>query len=164
MISAWTPLANITLASGQSTITFTSISGSYRDLVLVMNGTLTSADGISFRFNGDSGANYYEVSAYMRAQGTYTSGNGNGTGIFGDYYTNGYRFNKHLHILDYSQTSKQKSMLYRESAPSTTGTDTTPVGMLAGRWANTAAITSITCITGSTMVAGTTATLYGISA
>ena len=56
----YTPLATVTLGTAASSVTFSSIPATYRDLILVVNAT-TSADGIpSLRFNGDSGNNYSE--------------------------------------------------------------------------------------------------------
>jgi hypothetical protein len=37
-VSAYTALANVTLGSSAANVTFSSISGSYRDLVLIVNG------------------------------------------------------------------------------------------------------------------------------
>jgi hypothetical protein len=52
--SAITALATITLASNQSTVTFSSISGSYRDLRLVGSGFMSGADDFLITFNSDS--------------------------------------------------------------------------------------------------------------
>ena len=44
-VSAWTPLANITLASTANTVTFSSISGAYKDLRLVLVGGAAGTGG-----------------------------------------------------------------------------------------------------------------------
>ena len=57
--STYTPLSTTTLGSAQATVTFSSISGSYTDLVLVMNTIGTSAGGdVQVQFNSDTASNY----------------------------------------------------------------------------------------------------------
>lgn len=160
----YTPLWSTTLAASTSSVSISGIPQGYRDLVLVIGGTLTASEGNTIRFNGDSGSNYSEVSAYVRAQGTITSGSGTGTTLFGDYFDGGVPFVKTIQIMDYSATDKHKAALCRVNAASTSGTSTTPLGMLAGRWANTAAVTSITCLSSTTTyAAGSTFALFGIA-
>jgi hypothetical protein len=57
-VSAWTPLANTTLASAANSVTFSGISGAYRDLMLVIQGSTTGPANVRMRFNGDTGSNY----------------------------------------------------------------------------------------------------------
>jgi hypothetical protein len=66
-----------------------------------------------------------------------------------------------MQIMDYSATDKHKSVLCRFKR----GGGYDSVWMLAGRWANTNAITSISFGPASgTLDAGLTASLYGIEA
>ena len=58
-------------------------------------------------------------------------------------------------FMDYSATDKHKTVLIRANHPGETVA-------CAGRWANTAAITSITINTASTFVIGSVFSLYGI--
>jgi hypothetical protein len=52
-------IATQTLGSAAASVTFSSIPGTYTDLVVVIAGTLTTgSDNVSFQLNGDSGANY----------------------------------------------------------------------------------------------------------
>jgi hypothetical protein len=57
-VSAWTALANTTLASAANTVTFSGISGAYKDLRLVFSGGIGSANP-SFTINSDTSSTYY---------------------------------------------------------------------------------------------------------
>ncbi len=153
------PLATTTLASSSATVTFSSISQSYRDLVIVSNAFQTGGTSdIWVRYNGDTGNNYSRV---------YMGGSGSGSGYSGtnqdvvNYvaYATTTNENTHLiHIMDYS-TDKHKTNLSRTNTPSNS------VSAYAGRWASTAAITSILFGTnGGNFAAGSTFSLYGVSA
>jgi len=64
-----------------------------------------------------------------------------------------------VHFMDYSQTDKHKTILMRTNRAST-GTS-----MIAGRWAQTTAITSIVVAPdGGTFASGSTFALYGVAA
>ena len=69
----YTPLATQTLGSAAASVTFSSISGAYTDLVLVTNAILASGGAANLwcRFNGDSGANY--STTYLAGNGTSAS-------------------------------------------------------------------------------------------
>ena len=56
--ATYTQIATTTLGSSQSTITFSSISGAYTDLVLVVTAKVSSATDLWVRANSDSGSNY----------------------------------------------------------------------------------------------------------
>jgi len=58
MTDTYRPLATITLGSTASSITFSSIPATYRDLIIVGNPLGAEA---AARFNGDSGSNYNGV-------------------------------------------------------------------------------------------------------
>jgi hypothetical protein len=163
MASALTALANTTLASTAASVTFSSISGAYRDLILV--GTFTSATTGYFgvRVNSDSGANYYWVQ--FNADGSTAAGS-QSTGA------SSYGLNNRsttsttdamtcvVNILDYTATDKHKNALVRIGRAG----GSTEFSM--GRWANTAAITSVQVYGVSTanLAAGSTFALYGVSA
>jgi hypothetical protein len=75
-VSAYTALANVTLGSSAASVTFSSISQSYRDLVLVITATTSAVDNAFIRFNSDSGSNYnivirclYRYHSYVLHQG-----------------------------------------------------------------------------------------------
>jgi hypothetical protein len=166
MPAAMKPLATITLSSAQATVTFSSITSAYRDLVLVTNISTTSANDGSqiMRMNGDTASNYSNVwletgvtSSQLTTTGIVDSG-GNVTTVTNSLATIVWN------ILDYSATDKHKQVLVREN----TATSRTAAGVstVTGRWANTAAITSIVLLAqnSTTYAAGSTFTLYGVSA
>ena len=152
------PLATYTVTGSSDTeVVFSSIPSSYRDLVLVVNGTQTAntANGGWMRLNGDSSNSYSRVR--MRGSGSATSsdilsGTEMEAMVFFDAVTTHI-----IQIMDYSTTNKHKIVLGR-----TTGIDFGPVS-IAGRWANTAAVTSITLgVYARQFSVGSTFSLYGI--
>ena len=64
-----------TVASGNTAIDFSSISGSYKHLFLTWHGLYTSADGSYFgvRLNSDSGSNYVRQYFYYEEDSPFTS-------------------------------------------------------------------------------------------
>jgi hypothetical protein len=159
MATALVALANVTLGANASTVTFSSIAGTYRDLILVtVNNPVNTGSQPGIRFNGDTGSNY-----------TYGAALGNGSSTssywFGEFYIGLNDFNADTarsitHIMDYAATDKHKSVIIKSDQ---NGANVT---MIAGRWANTAAITSITCMRSSSdlFAAGSTFALYGVLA
>ena len=152
-------LATTTLSSAASSVTFSSIPATYRDLVLVMDGQITDDDRfIVLQFNGDTGSNYSTIFVANTSSGTRS--NVVATDIM---YGLG-RFTSITNIMDYSATDKHKTLTTRSGIPAL-------VLMYAGRWANTNAINSLkisTTTTGfapaSSLAAGTTISLFGIEA
>lgn len=157
----YTPLANLTLSGSASTVTFSSISGAYRDLVLVANASSAASNSYLIRINGDTAANYYNV--VMDADGTTaTSGAGSNTSLFSTSNINSITTTRSVLIhnfLDYTATDRHKPVLGRVN------NSTLGVAAMAGRWANTSAITTIELRTfSSTFAAGSTFALYGVIA
>jgi len=153
----YTPLANVTLGSATSSVTFSSISQSYRDLRLVITGTSSTFVGVFWIINSDAtSTNYYNV--YMLGDGGGTgsgSANSNSWSSFRSSNLTQYVAD----VFDYSATDKHKTVLLRQNAASESGTLA-----IAGRWANTAAITSLQISLGvATFSTGTTFALYGIA-
>ena len=162
--ATYEPIATTTLGSNQATITFSSISGSYTDLVLIVSANQTPALNTQYiRFNGDTGTNY-----------SYTILTGNGTsavsarGSTQDAWYSGYygvppttNFGTEIYSFqNYSNTTTYKTGL------SSTGRASGGTDAMVGLWRNTAAITSITYgITGVSafLTSGSTFTLYGIA-
>ena len=156
----YTPLATVTLGSSASSVTFSSIPATYRDLILVMNGSSSSGfGGALVRFNADSGSNYNDVLMYGYGGGTFGSeSRANQTsgqiGVTSDTISTFV-----VQVLDCSATDKHKTFLSREGFASGETLAT------AGRWANTSAITSLQVFYASrTFSAGHTFSLYGVIA
>jgi hypothetical protein len=71
MAITYEPIATTTLATAVSSVTFSAISGSYTDLVLVLSARSSqtgATDGLAVRVNSDTGSNY--SSTYLRGDGT----------------------------------------------------------------------------------------------
>ena len=157
-------IASNTLGSATATVTFSSITGTFTDLVLVANFGTSGTTNVKMRVNGDSGTNYSVT--YLDGNGTSAvSGRTSGSSAF--YFTasswyaaTGYSNVLSLSLLDYSNATTNKTMLSRYGSAST--------GTLAevGLWRSTSAITSLEISTdaGQTFAAGSTFKLYGIQA
>jgi hypothetical protein len=151
----YTPLATVTLATTATSLTFSSIPSTYRDLVIVVDGTDAAFTNVVLRFNGDSGSNYSNV--LMRPgvpPATASEAFTDNLGYVGQLGTS--RGNTIIQIMDYSATDKHKTALGRGNVASTS------LGAFVTRWANTSAITSV-LVQGSTFQTGTTVNLYGIA-
>ncbi len=151
----YTPLANLTLGSSAASVTFSSISQAYRDLVLVVNGSLTSPGNlVNMTFNSDTTTTNYSW-VYILGDGSSPTSASVNTYQLLVMATNS---QVNLSIMDYSASDKHKSSLSRIS------TADTNVQARAMRWANTAAITSIALTANATTFAsGSTFSLFGIA-
>ena len=57
--ATYTPIASTTIGTAVASYTFSSISGSYTDLVLIASVQLSSAgQSFLYQYNGDTGTNY----------------------------------------------------------------------------------------------------------
>jgi hypothetical protein len=159
-ISTYTPLANITLGSSAASVTFSSIT-SYRDYILVYDGTLSSADYVNIQFNADTGTNYNYVNMAGYSGGAYSNSVSNNNKLGLPYAEANQRTFGQISIFDASATDKHKSTLSRVSGYDA-GLSTWAT---AGRWASTSAITSIKIFpTTASFNTGTTFSLFGVSA
>jgi hypothetical protein len=158
------PIATQTLSSAAASVTFSSISGAYTDLVVVCNAGATASGGytLSMRINGNTGSVY---------SGTRVSGNGS---IAASYRASGVNYlfaglnmpntltsNTIFHLMNYSNTTTYKTILLRNND---TAVGTSAMACL---FPYTAAITSIELsaeVGATTLLAGSTFTLYGIKA
>jgi hypothetical protein len=161
MPSTYEPIATQTLGSAAASVTFSSISGTYTDLIIVINGATTSgANNCDLQFNGDTGNNYSYT--FLTGDGaSATSGRGTSSSRillnYYGYFDTGYSTNIIVQVQNYSNTTTRKTVLSRANNASN-GT-----AAVVGMWANTSAITSVTIKTGSsTFTAGNTFTLYGV--
>lgn len=151
-------IASNVLTSSASSVTFSSIPATYRDLILVMRATGATGGG-NFRlaFNSST-ANFTRV--YMTGSGSSASSNSQSDSLITDnaFWNTTSATMSIVHIFDFSQTDKHKSVLAR-SDNAANGTDAHAL-----RWANTSAITSITIDNNlaSQFASGSTFYLYGI--
>ena len=159
MASTYTPIATNTVAnSTTASVTFSSISGSYTDLVLVSNGGAVGGFNGLITFNSDSGANY----GWNRLLGTGSSASCDRNLSANSINFLVYDYPTHtVNVQNYSNTSVQKSVMVRFNNPSNY------LGAVSGIWRSTAAITSVTIATpggGAYFPSGMTFNLYGITA
>lgn len=157
--STYTPIATQTLGSNTNTVTFSSISQSYTDLILVFNGTNTA--NADFRMqvgNGsvDTGSNYSRTFMFGYSGGTLSGRDSAQTYWTASSYTN--YTNAIIHIMNYSNTTAYKTALIRNDV----STDITYAA--SNLWRSTSAINTITISQPThNFVAGSTFTLYGIT-
>ena len=158
------PIATTTLGSAQQTITFSSIPGTYTDLVLVASRRFsnigTGAENTFIRFNQSETGNIYSTTYIAGnssgringANNLYTSGGGNETSQ--RYSVDVWNFQ------NYSNTTTFKSSFLTHDFGNTM------IQRWAGIWRSTDAINRIDVIgSGSaTFATGSTFTLYGIAA
>lgn len=163
MASTYTPIATTTLGADAANIDFTSISGTYTDIILVITGNSTNANAGSLyvRVNGDSGTNYSNTQVYgdgTTAASTRNSNtnNANGLGITGTSQSPSVGI---AHFMNYANTTTYKTFLFRNNMYNAEASAS------AALWRSTSAINRITLSHPSSNIkAGTTATLYGIKA
>jgi hypothetical protein len=159
---SYVSLATTTLGSAASSVTFSSIPATYRDLILIITGGISSGDqNVIVSLNGDTtNANY----ANVQMSGTGSSATGETTGPqtrivnYYGYMTADLNTVIKTEIFDYAQTNKHKTYLSRAN---NAGNGVTAV---ASRWANTSAVTSLAITPGgSTFRSGCTFSLYGVA-
>jgi hypothetical protein len=166
MAYTYDAIATTTLGSSASSYTFSSISQAYTDLVLIVQSKVTSGTLQLYWQIGngsvDTGANY---------SGTQVEGDGASAGSrrwtgqnywqgYFDYMTTADGFNQVASIINYSNTTTNKTAIWRAN---NAGTGTVAQ---AGLWRSTAAINTIKLFPagGGSFAAGSTFTLYGIKA
>lgn len=153
-------LNQITLAAASSSVTLSNIPQNYGDLVLVLQGTASTSAGLPMRFNGDTGSNYANVVAYGTGSGTSAEASSGTTSLEIGYFTTNPAMCA-AQFMDYSAIDKHKTVLIRYGSSAASNI----AAMRAGRWASTAALTSVTLSTTTgTYSSGTTFYLYGLVA
>ena len=162
-ISTYVALATTTLSGGETSVTFSSLPSGYRDYLLIAEVTASGSTGAGVRLNGDSSSSYSRVIMRGTPSGT-NSVSATTTRVFlsESLMTSGGKGIFQVHFFDGSATDKHKSILARNDYDRS-GYDTSA---LAGRWANTAAISSIEFDNGGfgAFASGTTLNLFGIEA
>ena len=157
MPSTYTPIATTTLGSAASSVTFSSISGSYTDLRIVYATTASADAGNYIRYNSDSGSNYSRTGLYGNGSSAGSNRDTSSTGIYGPFTMSSAITSNTIDIMNYSNTTTNKTCLVRAGAANNSTVAS------VGLWRSTAAITSvsITC-DGANFVSGSTFTLYGV--
>ena len=164
--NTYVALDKVTVTSATPSITFSNISQSYTDLVIVIGNVLVSSNGYSldFKINGDTGSNYSLTNIMANSAGYRSDRVTNGVNTSNDlcYY---YGFSSTvpgqsiLNFMNYSSTDLYKTILTKSGA---TDKETE---LSTHLWRSNSAITSIEIgANGTTIAAGTTFSLYGILA
>jgi hypothetical protein len=157
--NTYVALQTQTLTTAVSVVTFNSFSG-YTDLVLVTAGTASTSGAGWLTFNGDSpssGSNYSNTSLY---------GDGSSAGSYrrtsqsriNDSLYYGTQCNNIFHIMNYANTTTNKTVLLRSNYPGG------ELNATVGLYLSTSAITTLTLThSGGNFSVGSTFTLYGIA-
>ena len=173
MPATYEPIATITLQSSTSSIEFTSIPGTFTDLVCVLMGrtdrTATADEAVAFRVgNGsvDSNSNYSLTNLLGTGSSALSQRLSNQTSaewgvIATSSSSNTTPSMATHHLLSYANTNVFKTTL-GVSARS----EGAAIARYASLWRSTLAITNLRLIPvlGPNFVSGTTASLYGIKA
>jgi hypothetical protein len=158
MPSTYAPIATQTLGSAASSVTFSSIPSTYTDLVCVISGSFSAAQGVYVRFNNDSGSNY--SSTFITGNGSAASSSRSTSDVWTPLgYLGTDLSNTIFSVMNYANTTTNKTGIGRgnTAAALTFGT--------VGLWRSTAAINRLDIQpTSGTITTGTTLTLYGIKA
>jgi len=159
MPNTYVALATSTLGTAASSVTFSSIPGTYTDLVLVCNfiNTIGQTDH-GVRFNGDTASNYSRTQLYGTGSAAGSNRGSNETSMnFLGYIGTSWGVSI-MQIMNYSNTTTYKTALSRANGASN------QVIAAAGLWRNTSAITSLDIIASAgTFAVGSTFSLYGIA-
>jgi len=160
--NTYVALDKVTVGTATPTVTFTGISGSYTDLVVVCNLIASSSTTCSVlaNVNGDTGSNYSNT--VLTGNGSAASSGRDSNVAFSNvgYLTSANVTTNIVQFMNYSNTTTYKTIINRANDIS--------FGTRAGvsLWRNTAAITSITFTNngGVNFASGSTFSLYGIAA
>lgn len=161
--ATYVPIASQTLGSAASSVTFSSIAGTYTDLIVVINAkAVTGTPSIALRFNSDSGSNYSYTGLAGNGSSASSARASNTSTAWVSAYLNGVSStnwnNGIIHIMNYANSTTYKTSLARWA-----GADY-EVDAIVTLWRSTSAITEVNLIAQSNLVAGSTFTLYGIKA
>lgn len=151
-------------AGGAASIDFTSIPGTYTDLVLVVNARSASTDSVGFvRFNGLT----TNLSCrFLQGDGASTLSSTDGSNIYfttnRSDTTSSTFANTSIYIPNYAGSAVKTVSI--DGTSESNGAGAIREHLIAGLWNSTAAITQVTLVTasGSNFAQYSTASLYGI--
>jgi hypothetical protein len=159
----YTPIATTTLGTAAANITFSSISASYTDLILVIGSLTTSTANqrIRLELNSDTGTNYSNTDLYGTGSAVASTRNTGNPYINITMATTSTTVPSTVlsSLQNYSNATTFKTVLSRYSD------STSQLSATVGLWRSTSAINAIKLFVGTGNInAGTVATLYGIKA
>jgi hypothetical protein len=156
-------------SGGAANIEFTSIPGSYTDLIVfysLRSNRNSTIDQIKFEFNG--------VTTSLSSLTLYSDGSGRssdsiaslliGFGLPGDTATANTFGNGYIYIPNYAGSNYKSVSIDGVDENKATGVNSAQAGFSAGLWSNTSGITNIKMLlnNGTLFKQHSTATLYGI--
>lgn len=141
------------LNTNTSTITFSSIPNTYKDLFMIVSASPTGSGNSIIRLNGSSSSSYHILTISVSTTTATGNNASNQSGAFLE--TGSTPFISKIDFIDYTNTSAHKGFLIRESS-SQDG-----VQIRGCRWADTSVISSIE-ISGHTFATGSLFALYGV--
>ena len=168
MASTYTPIATTTLGTTATSVTFSTITGTYTDLILITSaptvGGGNNSRGYRFELNSDTSTNYSQTwLSNSTTTPTSTRESSQTRGRIGGISESASDVTTVItSFLNYSNTTTYKTVLSRSSNLNTNGDTNVFAGV--SLWRSTSAITAIklTMSDNSNFVAGSTFTLYGV--
>jgi len=153
-------IASTTLGSAVATVEFSGISGSYTDIIAVINSTLASSSGaVQGIINSDTATNYSWTRLVGNGSAASSDRVSSTTSMFlGDASTTPTTIL--VHFQNYSNTTTNKTVIARNND------STSRVTATVNLWRSTSAITTIKFQNNAAVnfAIGSTFTLYGIKA
>jgi len=159
--STYTPIATTTASGSTTSVTFSSIAGTYTDIVVVcsVQNAASGDNGLRMQFNSDTASNYSTTFIYGDGSSAASGRQTSTTGAQFGRSASGNITNSIGQVQNYSNSTTYKTVLGRGNNSAAL------VWASVSLWRNTAAVTSITIYneTSATISAGSTFTLYGIT-
>jgi hypothetical protein len=149
MPNTYEPIASNTLSSATDTLTFSSISSNYTDLILTTNCRMAAGTNAYYvRFNSDTGGNYSFATSFGSVSGNQMMVGVGETTVQSSV----------VHINNYSNATTYKPVF------SQVANSGGYARLIVGSWLNINAINSVTVLVlgGATFSIGSSFTLYGI--
>jgi hypothetical protein len=163
MTATYEKIATTTLGSASATVTFSSISSAYTDLVIVaqMKNSGSGGDFLAY-FNSDTGSNYSRTILGSNGSSVYSARASSATSARFNYSepinSDGNTIFR-INIQNYSNTTTFKTAVSRGDRGATS------TAAIVNLWRSTSAINNIQFFTDATnFAAGSIITLYGIKA
>lgn len=172
MANTYTLIASNTLTSNATSVTFSSIPGTYTDLVVRVSARNTAPgtyEAFRIEFNGSSTAVYSNTYALGNGSAA-SSGRDSNNSFISAPYSNGNgatsnTFSSHeIYIPSYTVSQNKPLSVFSATETNASTANAAWTGITAGLWRNTSAITQITFVSpgGYDYVSGSSFWLYGI--
>jgi hypothetical protein len=158
--STYEPIASHTLGSAAASYEFTSIPGTFTDLIIVFGGSAAGTGYISVQVNSDTGSNY--SSTLLRGTGSAASSARYSSQVE-MYVSQGNTLSTDvsdavLMLLSYANTNVFKTVL------TSAGNAGIEVDRGVSLWRSTSAITSVKLLGSQNFSSGSTFSLFGVKA